>query len=60
MNKQRLYTRLERISDSIHDLECKIEACLCTREKKQCDKKKAKLIKERNKIKKRLYSSYEQ
>lgn len=60
MNKQRLYTRLERIGDSIHDLECKMESCLCAREKKQYDKKKTKLIKERNKIKKRLYSSYEQ
>ena len=54
MNKQRLYTRLERIGDSIHDLECKMESCLCAREKKQYDKKKGETVFYASKNKKKI------
>ena len=59
MNKQRIYTRLEIINDSLHDLECRIEALFTERDKRELEKKRSKLIRERNKLKKRLYTTNE-
>jgi hypothetical protein len=60
MNKQRIYTRLESINDSIHDLECRIESLFTERDKRELEKKRSKLIRERKKLKKRLYATDEE
>ena len=59
MNKQRIYTRLENINDSLHDLECRLESLFTERDKKELEKKRSKLIRERKKLKKRLYTTNE-
>ncbi|MAH50771.1 hypothetical protein CMI37_33440 [Candidatus Pacearchaeota archaeon] len=60
MNKQRIYTRLENINDSLHDLECRLESLFTERDRRELEKKRSKLIRERNKLKKRLYATNEE
>ena len=59
MNQDRIYNRLETINDTLQDLEVKIESSITTRDTKELMKKQSKLIKERNKLKKRLSRNYE-
>jgi len=59
MNEDRIYNRLETINDSLQELESKIESSITTRDTKELAKKQSKLIKERNKLKKRLSRQYE-
>jgi len=59
MNEDRIYNRLETINDSLQELESKIESSITTRDTKELAKKQGKLIKERNKLKKRLSRQYE-
>tara|TARA_B100000700_G_scaffold60336_1_gene65973 strand:- start:439 stop:618 length:180 start_codon:yes stop_codon:yes gene_type:complete len=59
MNKQRIYTRLQKINDNLYDLEVKLDTCATEHDKKEVSKKRSKLIKERNKLKKRLFSDKE-
>tara|TARA_Y100000593_G_scaffold91618_1_gene180978 strand:+ start:3524 stop:3706 length:183 start_codon:yes stop_codon:yes gene_type:complete len=60
MNQNRIYNRLETINDMLQDLEGKIESTITTRDTKELLKKQSKLIKERNKLKKRLSRNYEE
>ena len=60
MNKQRIYTRLENINDTLYDLECRLESLFTEQDKRKLEKKRCKLIKERNKLKKRLYTTNEE
>jgi hypothetical protein len=60
MNKQRIYTRLETINDSLHDLECRLESLFTERDIRELEKKRSKLIRERKKLKKRLYATNEE
>ncbi len=59
MNKDRIYDRLQRINDSIYDLDCKVESFMTEHDKKEHIKKRSKLVKQRNKLKKRLHNSNE-
>ena len=59
MNQDRIYNRLETINDTLQDLEVKIESSITTRDTKELMKMQSKLIKERNKLKKRLSRNYE-
>ena len=60
MNKERIYTRLDRINETLYSLECRIDSTKTERDRKELSKKKTKLTKERNKLKKRLYLNNEQ
>ena len=60
MNKQRIYTRLENINDSLHNLERRLESSFTERDIREIEKKRSKLIRERNKLKKRLYTTNEE
>ena len=59
MNEDRIYNRLETINNSLQELESKIESSITIRDTKELTKKQSKLIKERNKLKKRLSRNYE-
>ena len=60
MNTDRIYNRLETINISLQDIECKIESSITNRDIKELTKKQTKLLKERNKLKRRLQREYEQ
>ena len=60
MNTDRIYNRLETINISLQDIEHKIESSITNRDIKELTKKHSKLLKERNKLKKRLQREYEQ
>ena len=60
MNTDRIYNRLETNNISLQDIECKIESSITNRDIKELTKKQTKLLKERNKLKKRLQREYEQ
>ncbi len=60
MNTDRIYNRLETINISLQDIECKIESSITNHDIKELTKKQTKLLKERNKLKRRLQREYEQ
>ena len=60
MNKERIYARLDRINETLYGLECRIDNITTERDRKELSKKKTKLIKERNKLEKRLCLNNEQ
>jgi len=59
MNKERIYARLDTINETLYGLECRIDNIKTERDRKELSKKKTKLIKERNKLEKRLYLNNE-
>tara|TARA_Y100000296_G_C5016184_1_gene177539 strand:- start:415 stop:597 length:183 start_codon:yes stop_codon:yes gene_type:complete len=60
MNKERIYARLDRIKETLYGLECRIDNIKTERDRKELLKKKTKLLKELNKLEKRLYLNNEQ
>jgi|TARA_R110002020_G_scaffold405929_2_gene615983 hypothetical protein len=59
MNTDRIYNRLETINVSLQDIEAKIEVSITNSDVKELTKKQSKLLRERNKLKKRLQREYE-